>query len=88
MGSPWAERVITGWTEWLDGHKDQGAFALHPIDAGQLAGLYALVEYNVTLPKSGDLSEYPSCRSNVSVNDDASQVTVKQVAIGILICTQ
>ena len=37
----------------LYGHRDQGAtgIALHPIDAGQIAGLYAAVECNMTLPK-------------------------------------
>ena len=62
--------MIPGWTVKLDGHRGPGAFALQPIDAGQLGGLYAAVEYNVTIPKSGDLSEYRPCRSNVSVNDD------------------
>ena len=83
-GSPWAEHVIPGWTVKLDGHRGPGAFALQPIHAGQLAGLYAAVEYNATLPKSGDLSEYPPCRSNVSVNDGVGNETVKQVALGIL----
>ena len=80
--SPWKTVLMPGCVVKMEGRKGPGVVFNERLENGQLACLYVALEQK--LDNGVGLHELIPCRSNVDVNDDGRQSTVKQVALGIL----